>query len=144
MRFTWKSTAPRKPDWQVSSLSQRHEAHLSTVTLCLWGSPPHVFPIILHFPSVLTGTDSVMCCGFLTLFFSLLPCVMSLTRLCSAGMPDPNSRYFWTAWLSPAPPHLPPPACTTSAANPQRHQLQREPCYFLTQACSSSPELPCL
>lgn len=85
---------------------------------------------------VLPGVDGVTSCGFLAVFCRCSPCVTSPTRLCSAGMPDPNSRYFWTPWQPPTPPPLrKPPACITSTVNPQRHQLQREPCSSFTQAC---------
>lgn len=99
-------------------------------------------PRVSHNPPlspVLTGTDTVSSCAFLlplvVFFFSFslrqwhvyvrLAClIQTLGAFGLLGFRLPR----------PAPP---PPACRTSAANPQRHQLQREPCSFLTQACFS-------
>lgn len=90
-----------------------------------WGSSVHSCSVFLRFfthifshnPSLPINHHSCPagCRQFPAASCRFFPCVTSPMRLCSASMPDPNSRYCWSPWLpllSPPPSHqhaLPPP-----------------------------------
>lgn len=95
-------------------------------------------PRVSHNPPlspVLPGIDGVTSRGFLAApVASLLVlrrrhvCVQLACLIQTLGT-------FGLLGYHPTPPPCKPPACLTSTVNPQRHQLQREPCSSFTQAC---------
>lgn len=108
------------------------------VVLCFWGSLPTCFP------QSSTFSCPAGCRQFPAASCRFFPCVTSPMRLCSAGMPDPNSRYCWSPWLPPLSPPLPhqhvlPPPLTHKDISCRGNLAA-----LTHRRVSPSPELPCL